>query len=423
MSTVTINATEMIINNYATYGRYANNGRATVGVDGLKNVERRILLAVREEAPRQFVRSSAVIGRALAKYHPHGEASIYNVLCRLVVRGLVEGHGNFGSYFSDDPAAAMRYTSVKAKDKFSAGVFRFVDFVPVYENEFGIEEPKYLPTPIPLALLDGSVGIGVGLLMNIPVFSAASLYTAMKKDDPTLLKAPKGLSLVSGNFEGFWTKGSGHIQYGLRCYQEKSEADENRIVSIIEGSPRIFVPDLMRIFAKEIEEELIYVRNESVNDIRFIISRVKGIKRITDEEMHAKANQAATKTLFCRLYVSDGEVARITPLRDWLWACWKNYCAAFDKYQQSVLSSIEYKIHIFELIPKTYPLLLEERGTQEIARLLSEPLKVIQDIEGKPLRLLRKKDFDEEIRDLKREVREIRDLTAEKIGEDFIQTL
>lgn len=423
MAETTVNATEMVVNNYATYGRYANNGRATVGVDGMKNVERRILLAVREEAPHKFVRSSAVIGRALAKYHPHGEASIYNVLCRLVVRGLVEGHGNFGSYFSDDPAAAMRYTSVKANDKFSAGVFRFVDFVPVYENEFGIEEPKYLPTPLPLALLDGSVGIGVGLLMTIPVFSAASLYTAMKKDDPTLLKAPKGLSLVSGDFEGIWERGIGHIQYGLRCYQEKSEADENRVVSIIEGSPRIFVPDLVRIFAKEIEEELVYVRNESVDDIRFIISRVKGIKRISDEEMHAKANQAATKTLFCRLYVSDGAVARITPLRDWLQLCWKNYCAAFDKYQQDQIDSLEYRVQIYELIPKVYPLLVQDKGTQEIARDLQQSMKVIQDIEGKPLRLLRKKDFDEEIRTLRRDMRAVRDLTAETIGEDFINTL
>ena len=419
----TVAASGLITENYVRYGRYANNGRATVGVDGLKNVERRVLLAVKEEAPKHLVRSSAVIGKALAKWHPHGEASIYNVLCRLVVRGFVDGHGNFGSHFSDDPPAAMRYTSVKAKGHFSDSIFKFADFVEHKENEFGIKEPMYLPVPLPLALLDGSVGIGVGLLMNIPAFSASSLYAAMRKDDPSLLKAPKGLSLVSSDLKGVWESGSGHVQYGLRCYQEKSEADENRIVSIIEGSPKIFVPDLEKIFAKEIEEELIYIRNESVDNIRFVISRVKGIKRITDEEMHEKANQAATKTLFCRLYVSDGEVARITPLRDWLKLCWKNYCNAFAKYQKDQVDSLEYRIHIYELIPKVYPLLVKDKGTQEIARELEEPMKVIQDIEGKPLRLLRKKDFEEETRVLRRDVRAVRDLTAEKIGEDFIATL
>lgn len=418
-----ISATDMVVQNYITYGRFANNGRATVGVDGLKNVERRVLLSVKEQASRNFVRSSAVIGHALARFHPHGEASIYNVLCRLVVRGLVEGHGNFGSYFSEDPPAAMRYTSVKAKERFSDGIFKFADFVPVYENEFGIHEPRYLPVPLPLALLDGSVGIGVGLLMNIPAFSAESLYTAMKKDDPSFLKAPKGLSIVSGDLEGLWTTGSGHVQYGLRCYQEKSDADENRLVSIIEGSPRVFVPDLSKIFAKEIEEELVYIRNESVDNLRFIVSRVKGIKRISDEEMHTKAHQAATKTVFCRLYVSDGEVARVTPLQAWLQTCWKNYCTAFDKYQQYCVDSLEHRIRLFELIPQVYPLLLRETGTQEISRQLNESMKVIQEIEGKPLRLLRKKDFDEEIRSLRREVRAVRDLTAEHIGEEFIKTL
>lgn len=419
----TVPATEMIVQNYCTYGRYANNGRATCGIDGLKNVERRVLLAVREEAPKNFVRSSAVIGRALSKWHPHGESSIYNVLCRLVVRGLVEGHGNFGSYFSDDPPAAMRYTSVKAKDQFSESIFKFAEFVDTYENEFGITEPRYLPIPLPLALLDGSVGIGVGLLMNIPAFSAPSLYAAMKKDDPTLLRAPKGLSIVSSDLIGLWTQGIGPVQYGLRCYKEKSEADENRVVSIIEGSPRIFVPDLTKIFAKEIDEELIYIRNESVNHIRFIISRVKGIKRISDEEMHAKAAQAATKTLFCRLYVSDGLVARLTPLRDWLRECWDKYSSAFLRYQTDQIDSLEYRIHMYDLIPSVYPLLVQSKGTQEIARDLNETVKVIQDIEGKPLRLLRKKDFEEETRTLRRDVRAVRDLTAEKIGEAFIDML
>lgn len=419
----TVTASDLVTENYVRYGRYANNGRATVGIDGLKNVERRVFLAVKEEAPRAFVRSAAVIGKALAKYHPHGESSIYNVLCRLVIRGFVEGHGSFGSYFSDDPPAAMRYTSVKAKEGFSDGIFKFADFVEKYENEFGNEEPKYLPIPLPLALLDGSVGIGVGLLMNIPAFSATSLYAAMKQDKPDLLKAPKGLTLVSGDLQGLWEKGVGHVQYGLRCYQEKSELDEHRVVSIIEGSPRIFVPDLKRTFAQELEEELIYIRNESRDNIRFIISRVKGIKRITDEEMHEKANHASLKTVFCRLYVSRGEVATITPLREWLILCWKNYCDAFDKYKQDQIDSLNYRIHIYELIPQVYPLLVKEIGTQEIARTLSEPMKVIQDIEGKPLRLLRKKDFDEEIRKLRSDMRGVRDLSAEQVGEEFVNDL
>ena len=393
--------------------------RSCPGVDGCKVVERRVLLGVRDIAKGQFQRSNLVCGHILGHYHPHGDC--FGSLVKMVRCGFVEGHGNFGDAFS--PPAAMRYTSVKAKTHFSEGVFRFADFVPMRETEFGTMEPCYLPVPLPLCLFSlPSVGIGVGMLSSMPVFTLQSLYVAMKKDNPSLLKAPRGLTIVSSSLQDIWETGRGYVQYGLRCYQEKSEGDENRLVSIIEGSPQVFVPDLERIFSSEIEEELIYIRNESVENIRFVVSRVKGIKRISDEELHAKANQASTKTLFCKLYVSDGEVARITPLREWLTQCWNLYCKAFENYKRDQIETLEHKIYIFELIPRVYPLLLQEKKTQEIMRELNETTKVIQEIEGKPLRLLRKKDFDEEIRKLRGDVRAVQDLTAENMGEEFINS-
>ena len=414
-----VKATDLLTDNYLRYGAYVNNGRSTVGIDGLKNVERRVLLGVRDVASTKLQRSSLVCGHTLGNYHPHGDC--YGTLVKLVHDGFVLGHGNFGDHLSSP--AAMRYTSVKANQEFNEAVFKFIDFVPTQDSEFGVKEPLRLPVPLPLCLTSGGMGIGVGLSMNIPAFSPMSLYRAMLKDDPTLLAAPKGLTLVDADYERLWETGDGSVQYGMRVYQEKSENDDNRQVSVITGSPRLFVPNVERIFREELEDELVYIRDESVDDFRVIISRVKGIKRIDDSEVHAKAQQAATKMVFTRLFVSDGTSARKVGLRWWLNECWSNYKDSFHAYQKDRVERLEYRIHLYELIPKVYPLLLQNMATKAIAGSLNERMETIKDIEARPMRLLRKNDFDEEIKNLRRDVRAVKKLTPEELGERFIETL
>jgi hypothetical protein len=415
----TVYASDLVTENYIRYGAYVNNGRSTVGMDGLKNVERRVLLGVRDVASTKFQRSSLVVGHTLGNYHPHGDC--YPTLTKLVRDGFVLGYGNFGDHLSE--AAAMRYTSVKANESFNTAVFRFIDFVPVQDSEFGVREPQRLPVPIPLALLTGNLGIGVGLMMSIPAFSPCSLWAAMKKDDPSLLKPPFGLNIVNSTLQDVWTKGMGFVQYGMRVYQERSELDENRLVSVIEGSPKIFVPDVNRVFQKELEDELVYVRDESVNNVRLVISRVKGMRRISDDDVHKLAQKVATKMCYVRIYVSDGEKAIRIGLRDWLQRCWEMYCESFSAYQKDKIEKLQHRIHIFELIPKVYPLLISNKGTREIASTLSEKMETIREIESKPLRLLRKKDFDAETRKLESEVGSIKTMTAEKVGEEFITAI
>ena len=416
-----IKASELISDNYLRYGRYVNVGeRATVGIDGLKAVERRMLLSVRDVANTKFQRSSLVVGDCLGRFHPHGDA--YSSLVKLVNEGFVIGHGNFGDHLS--PPAAMRYTSVKANSTFNEAVFRFSDFAPTRESEFGVIEPLRLPVPVPLCLASsGSMGIGVGLSMNIPAFSPESLYAAMKADDPSLLKAPKGLNIVRADYKRLWESGDGAVQYGMRVYQHKSEADENRTVSVIEGRPNIFIPNVERIFQDELEDELVYIRDESVNEFRVVISRVKGIKKINDEHVHEKAKQAAAKMVFSRIFITDGECARKVGLRWWLNTCWEQYKDSFYAYQKDRIEKLEYRIHLYELIPKVYPLLIKDTPTKAIAGALNERMETIKDIEAKPLRLLRKRDFDSEITGLRGDVRTVKKLTPEELGEKFVETL
>jgi DNA gyrase/topoisomerase IV subunit A len=416
----TVKCSELITENYLRYGRYVNNGRSTVSIDGLKNVERRVLLGVREVASTKSQASSLVCGYCTGHLHPHGD--VYPSLVKLVNEGFVEGHGNFGDHLS--PPAAMRYTKVKANEEFSKNVFRFVDFVPKLESEFGTLEPEYLPVPVPLALCgSGAMGIGVGLLMTVPAFSPQSLLLARKADNPALLRAPKGLSIVDANLTDIWEKGTGHIQYGMRVYNCKSDADEGRTVSVIEGNPRLFIPDVNKAYEQELEDELVYIRDESVDNFRVIISRVKGIKKINDDQVHEKAQHAATRVFYTKLYVSNGTQAVRIGLREWLNQCWKCYEDAFSDYQADQIGKLEYRIHLYDLIPVVYPLLVKGMATKSISGELNETMETIRDIESKPLRLLRKKDFDAEITKLKADVRAVKNLTAEKSGEDFIKTV
>jgi len=145
--------------------------------DGLKPVHRRILYAMNDmglTSGAKFRKSATVVGEVLGKYHPHGDIAVYDTLVRLaqdfsVRYQLIKGQGNFGS-LDGDPAAAQRYTEAKLasiSDELLADINKnTVDFVPNYDSTK--YEPSVLPSKIPNLLLNGSMGIAVGMATNIP---------------------------------------------------------------------------------------------------------------------------------------------------------------------------------------------------------------------------------------------------------------
>ncbi len=145
--------------------------------DGLKPVHRRILYGMEELGvypDKQFKKSARIVGDVMGKYHPHGDAAIYDSMVRMAQDfsfryPLVNGHGNFGS-IDGDPAAASRYTEAKM-EKITMEILKdlkkdTVDFIDNYDGSE--QEPKVLPTRIPNLLLNGATGIAVGMTTNIP---------------------------------------------------------------------------------------------------------------------------------------------------------------------------------------------------------------------------------------------------------------
>ena len=156
--------------------------------DGLKPVHRRILYTMYENGlypDKPYRKCATAVGDVLGRYHPHGDASVYDAMVRLAQDfsmryTLVDGHGNFGSV-DGDPPAAYRYTESKLK-KLSLEMLTdidkdTVDFIPNYDDR--LKEPTVLPSRYPNLLVNGSVGIAVGMATNIPPHNLREVVAAM----------------------------------------------------------------------------------------------------------------------------------------------------------------------------------------------------------------------------------------------------
>src|SRR6056297_1408266 len=150
---------------YAQYGREIDSKRAIPHYkDALKPVERRLLLSLFDEARKKFTSSSRIIGHCMGHYHHHGDASVYDSLAQLVRRNFAFGQGNWGQKgLKDRSQAAMRYTEVKTNPELSNLCFELVDFVPWDDIEqLGINQPFFLPSPVPIGLIGESIIHGIG---------------------------------------------------------------------------------------------------------------------------------------------------------------------------------------------------------------------------------------------------------------------
>ncbi len=173
---------------YLDYAMSVIIGRALPDVrDGLKPVHRRVLYAMHEMGlafNRPYRKAARVVGDVLGKYHPHGDAAVYDTIVRLVQDfsmryPLIDGQGNFGSVDGDAPAA-MRYTEVRlarlAQEMLRDIEKETVDFVPNYDDS--TQEPALLPTVLPNLLVNGSSGIAVGMATNIPPHNLGEVVDA-----------------------------------------------------------------------------------------------------------------------------------------------------------------------------------------------------------------------------------------------------
>ena len=221
--------------------------------DGLKPVHRRILFSMYKNGmtpDKKHKKSAHIVGDVLAKYHPHGDRSVYDAMVRLaqdfnIRYPLVDGQGNFGSV-DGDSAAAMRYTEAKMT-KLTLEMLadlekNTVDFGPNYDES--LEEPLVLPARFPNLLVNGSSGIAVGMATNIPphnlgeaIDGVVALIDNRDLEDRELMKYIKGPDFPGGGIilgrkgiEDAYLTGRGSIKVRSRCEIEPMNNGKNRIL-------------------------------------------------------------------------------------------------------------------------------------------------------------------------------------------------
>jgi DNA gyrase subunit A len=239
---------------YLDYAMSVIVGRALPDIrDGLKPVHRRVLHTMNligVSWNRPYKKSARIVGDCMGKFHPHGDAPIYEALVRMVQEfslryPLVDGQGNFGS-IDGDPAAAMRYTEsrlAKIAHEMLADIEKdTVDFIPNYdENE---REPVVLPTRIPNLLVNGSSGIAVGMATNVPPHNLSEVVDGlvMLVDDPettieALMKVIPGPDFPTagyiygrGGIHEAYTTGRGIITLRAKAHVEKLRGGREAII-------------------------------------------------------------------------------------------------------------------------------------------------------------------------------------------------
>ena len=283
---------------YLAYAMSVITSRALPDVrDGLKPVHRRILFAMHEmglTSAARFRKSAAVVGDVLGKYHPHGDVAVYDSMVGMAQEfsyryPFILGQGNFGSIDGDN-AAAMRYTEAKMS-KISSELLRdlekeTVDFRPNYDQTR--KEPVVFPSAVPALLLNGTLGIAVGMATNIPSHNLAEVLDAtnylIENEDATtedLMQFIKGPDFPTGGI-AYGQKDMLHAyssgRGGVVCRGEAEivEQKDGNFSIVITSIPfRVNKANLIMAIAELVQEKKLEgikgLRDESTKDIRVVI--------------------------------------------------------------------------------------------------------------------------------------------------------
>lgn len=290
--------------------------------DGLKPVHRRILYAMYEDgitSDKPYRKCANTVGSVLGRYHPHGDASVYDAMVRMAQDFsmrymLIDGHGNFGS-IDGDGAAAMRYTEARMS-KISQYMLtdiekNTVDFMPNYDDR--LQEPTVLPASIPALLINGSSGIAVGMATNIPPHNLTEVIDGIIKiidedevTDEDLMKVIKGpdfptegLILGTEGIKQAYTTGRGKITVRAEAEIEEMSNSKQRI--IVSSLPyQVNKARLIENIARLVREK----RIEGISEIRDESDRIDRVRIVIELKRDANA-QVVLNQLYKNTQMQD----------------------------------------------------------------------------------------------------------------------
>lgn len=330
---------------YVDYAMSVIVGRALPDVrDGLKPVHRRILYAMHEDNlthDRPFKKSATCVGDVLGRYHPHGDASVYDALVRLAQDfsmryQLIDGHGNFGS-IDGDPPAAYRYTEARLA-KISGQMMRdlekeTVDWDDNFDNSR--KEPRVVPARFPNLLVNGSSGIAVGMTTNIPPHNLVEVVNACicVLDNPEAdlsdlmehIQGPdfptKGIILGRSGIRAAYSTGKGHIK--VRARAEFEEFGQNRTAIVVTELPyQVNKARLVENIAEQVKDKRLEgisgLRDESDRDGMRIVIEIKrdANAQVVLNRLYVQTQMQTTFAVVMLALVQDQKQPKILTLRE-----------------------------------------------------------------------------------------------------------
>jgi DNA gyrase subunit A len=388
---------------YLNYAMSVITSRALPDVrDGLKPVQRRILYAMyhnlRLLPDGRYRKSAAVVGEVMAKYHPHGDSSIYDAMVRMAQpfslrHMLVDGQGNFGS-MDGDGAAAMRYTECKlrplAVELLDEIKKRTVDFRPNYDGQ--IFEPIVLPAQFPQLLINGAEGIAVGMATKIPPHNLRAVIDAcsMLIDDPDVsikklakkVKAPDfptgGVILTdAADLLNVYETGSGSVRLQGTWTTEKHGRKNYIIVTSVPYgvNKASLLEKIGALIAERKVPQLSDVRDESTDEVRVVLE----LRRPTDGPAamaflfkHTPLQINYNVNLTCLVPVPGSELPQPerVNLRKMLWSWLVFRHQTVRRRFEYELEKLRERIHILE-------------GFEIVFDAIDEAIRIIRGSEGK----------------------------------------
>jgi len=452
---IPINLEDEMKRSYMLYSMSVIVGRALPDVrDGLKPIHRRILYAMNEigltsEKPHR--KSATIVGEVMGKYHPHGDAAIYDALVRMAQDFsqryvLIDGHGNFGSV-DGDPPAAMRYTEArmaKISQKLLADIDKdTVDFTPNFDES--LKEPVVLPSRFPNLLVNGSSGIAVGMATNIPPHNLGEVIdgTIMLIDNPdatvedlmTVIKGPDfptgALIMGREGIRDAYIKGRGSIRMRARAQIETLSGGKNRII-VTEIPYQVNKSRLIENIAELVRDKKI----DGITDLRDESDR-EGMRIVIDIRRDSNANiilnqlyrhtQMQSTFGVIMLVLVDGE-PRILDLKGMIHYYIEHQKEVVVRRTRFDLNKAEERAHILEglkialdnldavisLIRKSRTPDIAREGLMNNFNLSQKQAQAILDMRLQRLTGLEREKIEDELKDVKRLIEKLRGILADE---------
>ena len=389
-----VKLSEFITENYSTYGNYVNFNRVIVGLDGLKPVQRRILLALKDIAKGKLTGTVNAVGAAQV-LHPFGNQSIESTIGNMARLGMIDGQGSFGVKLIEEvPAAAARYTKVGLTNQQYEYYFRLLNYCPVHDGEEQ-EEPKFLTIPIPVALVHGTLSWGLGVICRLPAFTYKSLIEAYFSNDYTKLESSFGYILDKDNsdLKELWNTGKGRLTL---AYEVKRINYDN---ILIYGSGEIFTPRLGGL-NELVDNGQIIINNESTDQVIIKISRVKGARLVDMDEVFEQVKKFAVNSRIYEIKLVYNDKIVNLGIKDWLDVTISNFKKKFEQYKTDRIAKLNSDIDLYRILPSIGKMVLEDMTNAQIAEKLKVDIDLVNRGTSKSISMLRRESFETEINSL-----------------------